>query len=60
MYSMDLPMRIQSEKKRLLSVKYSTDHANGKKPFNILEKEQCCGSGIRCLFDPWTQIRDPE
>jgi hypothetical protein len=19
---------------------------------------QCCGSGIRCLFDPW--IRDPE
>ena len=23
---------------------------------------QCCGSGcgIRCLFDPWTRIRDPE
>jgi hypothetical protein len=20
--------------------------------------DQCCGSGIRCLFDPW--IRDPE
>ncbi len=19
---------------------------------------QCCGSGIRCLFDPWTRIRD--
>ncbi len=23
---------------------------------------QCCGSGsgIPCLFDPWTRIRDPE
>jgi len=21
-------------------------------------RNQCCGSGIRCLFDPW--IRDPE
>jgi hypothetical protein len=23
---------------------------------------QCCGSGsgIRCLFDPWFRIRDPE
>jgi hypothetical protein len=20
---------------------------------------QYCGSGIRCLFDPWTRIRDP-
>jgi hypothetical protein len=59
MYSMGLPLRIQGEKKKLLR-KYSTDHANGKKPFNILEKEQCCGSGIRCLFDPWIQIRDPE
>ncbi len=21
-------------------------------------KKQCCGSGIRCFFDPWTRIRD--
>jgi hypothetical protein len=20
--------------------------------------QQCCGSGIRCLFDPWIRIRD--
>ena len=26
------------------------------------DTDQCCGSGsgIRCLFDPWTRIRDPE
>ncbi len=29
--------------------------------FNLSSKTQCCGSGywIRCLFDPWTRIRDP-
>ncbi len=23
-------------------------------------EKQRCGSGIRCLFDPWTRIQDPE
>ncbi len=23
-------------------------------------KMLCCGSGIRCFFDPWIRIRDPE
>jgi hypothetical protein len=44
-----------AEEQRIIAQEARPEGTVRKKEDNI--KKQCCGSGIRCLFDPW--IRDP-
>jgi hypothetical protein len=51
----------QDEEDEMEEGEASVTNTNQKEVSSTIEKleySQCCGSGIRCLFDPW--IREPE
>jgi hypothetical protein len=55
-------MKSEGGPKRLLYSIVEVQRAEDEEKLGGRRREQCCGSGsgIRCLFDPWTRIRDPE